>query len=156
MFILHLHVAWWHVQLGQLQSISPSDTLACSWWSTKELWYGLKYKIFLFIKKTVWGRLREGSMVTREEEWGEGIVREFGIEMCRLLYLKWITSRDPLWSTGRSARCYEAAFRPSLGKKGYVCMYSWVPSLFTWNYHNIVNQLYPNKLKSFKKKKLVF
>ena len=51
MLMLHLHVAWWHVQLGQLQSISPSNTFACRWWSTKELCYGLKYKIFLFIKK---------------------------------------------------------------------------------------------------------
>ena len=23
-------------------------------------------------------------------------------------------------------------------------IYGWAPSLFTWNYHNIVNQLYPN------------
>ena len=98
--MLHLHVAWWHVQLGQLQSISPSDTLACSWWSTKELWYGLKYKIFLFIKKTVWGRLREWSMVTKEEEWGEGIVREFGMDMYTLLYLKWIINKDLLVAQG--------------------------------------------------------
>ena len=32
----------------------------------------------------------------------------------------------------------------SLGETGYMYMYGWVPSLFTWNYHNTVNQLYPN------------
>ena len=38
----------------------------------------------------------------------------------------------------------------SLGENGYMCMCGWVPSLFTWNYHHIVNQLYLNrKLKVF-------
>ena len=45
-------------------------------------------------------------MVSREEEWGEGIVREFGIDMHTLLYLKWITNRDLLNSTGNSAQYY--------------------------------------------------
>ena len=31
-----------------------------------------------------------------------------------------------------------------------VCVCGWVPSLFTWSYHNIVNWLYPNT-KEFKK-----
>ena len=39
----------------------------------------------------------------------------------------------------------------SLGESGYMYMYGWVPSLITWNYHNIVNWLYPNtKNKNFK------
>ena len=40
---------------------------------------------------------------------GEGIVREFGMDMCTLLYLKWITSKVPLSSTGNSAQCYVEA-----------------------------------------------
>ena len=39
---------------------------------------------------------------------GEGIVREFGIDMYTLLYLKWITSKDILYSTGNSAQYYVA------------------------------------------------
>ena len=31
----------------------------------------------------------------------------------------------------------------NLGENGHMYMYDWAPSLFTWNYHNIVNQLYP-------------
>ena len=31
-----------------------------------------------------------------------------------------------------------------LSHSGYRYMYSWFPSLFTWNYHNIANQLYTN------------
>ena len=29
-------------------------------------------------------------------------------------------------------------------------MYGWVPLLLTWNYHNVINRLYPNKIKSLK------
>ena len=32
-----------------------------------------------------------------------------------------------------------------LGENGYMYMYGWVPSLHTWNYSNIVNQLYPSR-----------
>ena len=39
-------------------------------------------------------RLREW---TYDSGWGQGIVREFGMDMCTLLYLKWITSNDLLY-----------------------------------------------------------
>ena len=46
-------------------------------------------------------------MVARGEEWGERIVREFGINMYTLLYLKWIfNNKVLLYSTGNSAQCY--------------------------------------------------
>ena len=31
-----------------------------------------------------------------------------------------------------------------LEENGYMYVYDKVPLLFMWNYHNIVNQLYPN------------
>jgi len=40
----------------------------------------------------------------------EGVVREFGTDMYTLLYLKWITSKDPLYSTWHSAQCHVAAW----------------------------------------------
>ena len=36
----------------------------------------------------------------------EGIVREFGIDIYTLLYLKWITNKDLLYSTENSAQYY--------------------------------------------------
>ena len=33
-------------------------------------------------------------MVPRGKGWGEGIVREFGMDMYTLLYLKWITNKN--------------------------------------------------------------
>ena len=35
--------------------------------------------------------------------WAEGIVRELGMVMYTLLYLKWATNKDPLCSTWNSA-----------------------------------------------------
>ena len=42
-------------------------------------------------------------MIARGEEWGEEVARELGIPMFTLLYLKWITNKDLLYSTGNSA-----------------------------------------------------
>ena len=41
---------------------------------------------------------------------GEGRVREFGMDMYTPLYLKWITNKDLLYTTGSSAQCYVAAW----------------------------------------------
>ena len=43
-------------------------------------------------------------MVTGGKGGGGGIVREFGIDMHTLLYLKWMTNTDLLYSTGNSAQ----------------------------------------------------
>ena len=54
----------------------------------------------------------------------EGIVRELGIEMYMLLYLKWITKKVLLSSTGNSAQ-YVAVWRGGefWGENGYMYMY---------------------------------
>ena len=41
---------------------------------------------------------------------GEGIVREFGMDLYTLDYLKWIANKDLLYSTRNSAQCYVAAW----------------------------------------------
>ena len=50
--------------------------------------------------------LKNEFTVTRDEKWGGGIVREFGIDMYTLLYLKWIFNKDLRYSTGNSAQYY--------------------------------------------------
>ena len=75
---------------------------------------------------------------------GEGTVKEFGMDMYMLLYLKWIANKDPLYSTWNSDQCYVVAWmRGEFGGQWMytcvcvcVCVYGWVPSLFTWNYGN--------------------
>ena len=69
---------------------------------------------------------------------------KFGMDTYTLLYLKWITNKVLLYSTGNSTKCmWQLGWEGSLGKNGYIYIYGWVPSLFTLNYH-IVNWLYPN------------
>ena len=71
---------------------------------------------------------------------GRGIVWDFGVDMYTLLYLKWITNKDLLYSTGNSAQCYMAAWLGGeFGEEAYMYMYGWVPLLSTWIYHKIVN-----------------
>ena len=41
---------------------------------------------------------------------GEGILREYGMDMYTLLYFNWITNKDLLYSTCNSALCYVAAW----------------------------------------------
>ena len=41
---------------------------------------------------------------------GEGLVREFGLDMYTLLYLKWKISKDLLYSTENSAQYHVAAW----------------------------------------------
>ena len=53
-------------------------------------------------------------------------------------------------STLNSAQyCVVACMGGSLGVNGYAYMYDWVPSLFTWNYHNMVNQYISIENKTF-------
>ena len=60
----------------------------------------------LFTKQKQTHRLRERIYGYQEEGWGEGTVREFGIDIYMLLYLKWINNKDLLYSTGNSAQYY--------------------------------------------------
>ena len=59
-------------------------------------------------------------MVTR----GEGLVREFGMDMNILLHLKRITNKDLLYSTGNSAQRYVAAWMGGeIGRERYMHTY---------------------------------
>ena len=65
-------------------------------------------KIILWVKQT--HRLREQNYGYQGGRVGEGIVRESRIDMYTLLYFKWITNEDHLYSTENSAQCYVAAW----------------------------------------------
>ena len=48
---------------------------------------------------------------------------ELGIDMCTLLYLKWITNKDLLYGTGISAQyMWQPGWEGSLGENGYMYM----------------------------------
>ena len=89
----------------------------------------------LLIKQKQTHRLREWAYGCR----GEEIFREFGIDMYTLLNLKWVTNKDLLCNTGKSAQCYMAAWMGGeFGGNGYIYTYGWVSSLFNWNHYNYV------------------
>ena len=58
---------------------------------------------------------------------GEGIVRDFGMGTYTLLYLKWLTNKDLLYSVWDSTQCYVAAW---MGENGYMYIYFRVSLLF--------------------------
>ena len=60
---------------------------------------------------------------------GEGIIREFKINMYTLLHLKWITNKDLLYSTGNSTQCYVAAWMGGEFRVELIHVYVW-PSPF--------------------------
>ena len=51
---------------------------------------------------------------------------------------------------------WQPGWKGSLGENGYMYVYGWIPLLFTWNYHDIVNQQYPNTNKVSKKGSRIF
>ena len=53
--------------------------------------------------------------------WGEGIVREFGIDVYTLVHLKWITNKE-LYNTGNCAQCYVAAWMGGDFEGEWVCV----------------------------------
>ena len=71
----------------------------------------------LFTKQKQTHRLREGTYGYWGEGWGEGIVREFGTDMYTLLYLKWITNKDLLYSTGNYTQYLVITYSEKESKK---------------------------------------
>ena len=71
-------------------------------------------------------RLREWTYGCQGLGCGEGIVRGFWMDMNILLCLKWITSKDPLYSTGNSALCYVAAWMGGEFGGEWIHVYIWL------------------------------
>ena len=77
------------------------------------------------------------------------MVREFGMDRYTLLYLKWITNKDLLYSTGNSAQCHVAAWIGGEVEGECVHVYVWLSpcAVHLKLNHNIVNRLY-SKIES--------
>ena len=59
--------------------------------------------------------------------WGQGIVREFGMDLLyTLLYLKWITNKVLLYSTWNSAQYYVAARMGGEFEREWIHVYVWL------------------------------
>ena len=65
----------------------------------------------------------ENELMVARVRMGEGIAREFRVDMHTLLDLKWITSKDVLYSTWHSAQCYVAAWMGGVWGRIDKCIY---------------------------------
>ena len=65
-------------------------------------------------------------MVASGEGCGKEIVKEFGIQLYTLLYLKEITNKDLLCSTGNSAQCYLAAWMRGEFGEQWIHVHVWL------------------------------
>ena len=88
-------------------------------------------------------------MVTKRDGCGEGIVRKFGMDTYTLLYLKWITNKDLLYSTGNSAQCYMAAWKGELfgGEWIYSYIYTYVYVSVQFSLSVVSDSLRPHGLQ---------
>ena len=86
---------------------------------------------------------------------GDRIVRKFGVDMYILLYLKWITNKDLLYSTRNSVQCYVAAWMGGELGGEWVIIYEWF-SLFLvhlkLSQHCLLISYTPRQNKKFKEK----
>jgi len=57
---------------------------------------------------------------------GEGIVREFGMDMYTLLYLKWTTNKNLLYNTENSVKCYVAIWMGREFGGEWIHVYVWL------------------------------
>ena len=71
-------------------------------------------------------RLREQTYGCQGKGWGEDIVREFGIKMYILLYLKWMTNKVLQYSTGNFAQYYLAAWMGGEFGGEWIHVYVWL------------------------------
>ena len=70
---------------------------------------------------------------------GEGIAREFGVDMYTVLYLKWITNKKLLNGTWDSTQCYVLVSMGGEFGEEWMRVYVWLsPFAVHLKQHNIV------------------
>ena len=114
---------WQHIFHQKSRRSKGNGTKFATWWKKTVNPEFYIYKIYcsgIKIRKTFLDEGKLGRLVairyTLKEElmvaWGRrgGIFRDFGMNINTLLYLKWITNKDILYSTWTSAHCYMEAW----------------------------------------------
>ena len=86
-------------------------------------------------------KMIQTSLVTKRKESQRLRVWTYGC--LDFPYLKWITNKDLLYIAHGTllSVIWRPGWEGNLKANVYMCIYGWVSLLFTWNYHNAVNQL---------------
>ena len=112
---------WMDLETVILSEVSQTEgkyCMTCGIW--KEMIQMNSLEKWKQIRKEI-HRLREGIYGC----WGEAMVREFGMDMYTLLYLKWITNKDLLygmWSS-RLSVMWQPGQEGRMVENGYMYMY---------------------------------
>ena len=88
-------------------------------------------------------RIQEQAYSYQGEGWGDRIVREFGMNVYALLYLKWVANKDLLCSTWNSAQCYKAAWMRGVWGRMDTCICMAESLCYSPETVTTFNQLYP-------------
>ena len=110
-----------------------------------------RYTWTYFTKQKETPRLRKGIYGYQ----GEGIFREFGKVMYTLLYSKWITKNDLLYSTWNSTQCCMPAWMGGGFEGKWIHAYVWLSSLFTETTTTLLISYTPIQNKKFEKKNVL-
>jgi len=120
----------WHPLYVESKEGSGWGTHVYLWWIHLDIWQNQYNIVSLKIKLK---KSNDTNEVIKQKEihrewtygcWGEGIVREFGMDRYTLLYLKWIANEDLPYSTRNSAQYYVAAWMGQcFGGRMDMCIY---------------------------------
>ena len=77
----------------------------------------------LLTKQKETHRLKEGTYGCQGEGWGKGQLGTFELDMYTLLYLKWVTNKDLLYSMWNYAQCYVAAWMGGQFREEWIHVY---------------------------------
>ena len=96
------------------------------WWNLKMSYKWILYDInLLFTKEKQTHRFREQTWLLGQRS-SEKDIRDFGTDIYTLLYFKWITNKNLLYSTGNAAQSYMAAWMRGEFGGEWIHVYVWL------------------------------
>jgi len=144
---LHLHFCWqWHVASGRdfCASPSPLPGFCCSPHLTAFLSSHSPRTFCLFVCLALWHM--ELPRLGSRMDW------KFGVDRCKLFYLKWINNEVLLYSTGNYTQFLGIDHERNCQEEKNVYIDDWVTLLYSRHWLSTVNPLYPNKKRIINKR----
>ena len=149
--------AWWAAVYGVAQSWTRLKRLSSS---SSSKWKKPIWKATYYMIPTTWCSEKKAKLWTQQNDhWLLRVVGREGwivrgqktFRAVKLFYLIWWIYAIHLSETIEFITPRVIPNVEFEGERLHANVYGWVPSLFTWNHHNIANLLYPIQNKKLKK-----